>query len=173
MRGRVERVLAELEREGVRYLVVGEVAVVLHGYLRTTADLDLVVQLEPENVRRTIGVFRALGYEPRVPVPLEKFADPEERGRWVMEKNARVFSLWHPEEPGFLVDLFVEEPFDFAERYDRAAVVRLGEHDVRVLALEDLVEMKRLAGRAQDLGDVEALLKLRRPAASSGEKEES
>jgi hypothetical protein len=46
MSGRVEWVLAPLERAGVRYLVVGGVAVVLHGYLRTTLDLDLVVQLE-------------------------------------------------------------------------------------------------------------------------------
>lgn len=172
MRGRVERVLTALEREGVRYLVVGGVAVVLHGYLRTTVDLDLVVQLEPENVRRAIRAFQALGFEPRVPVPMEAFGDVEERGRWVREKNARVFSLWHPDEPGFLVDLFVEEPFDFGERYGRAVVARVGEQDVRVLALEDLLEMKRDTGRPRDLADVEALLKLGEPESRDGREEE-
>lgn len=39
--------LSALNATGVRYLVVGGVAVVLHGHLRTTADLDLVVSLEP------------------------------------------------------------------------------------------------------------------------------
>jgi len=157
MRGRVHRVLSALEHEGVRYLVVGGVAVVLHGYLRTTVDLDLVIQLEPQNVRRAIHVFKRLGFEPRVPVPIESFADAQERTRWVREMNAQVFSLWHPEEPGFLVDLFVEEPFDFDERYRRAAIARLGDQEVRVLAIDDLVEMKQAAGRPQDLADVEAL----------------
>lgn len=163
MRRRLERVLGELEREGVRFLVVGGVAVVLHGYLRTTVDLDLVIQLDRSNVLRAIDVFNRLGFKPRVPVPIESFADESERARWVREKNARVFSLWHPDEPGFLVDLFVEEPFDFEERYRRAAVARLGQDEVRVLAIGDLVEMKRAAGRAQDLADVEALLRLQGP----------
>jgi len=124
---------------------------VLHGYLRATVDLDLVIQLEPQNVRRAIHVFKQLGFEPRVPVPIESFEDEGERARWVREKNATVFSLWHPEEPGFLVDLFIEEPFDFAARYQRAAVVRLDDQEVRVLSIDDLVEMKRAAGRPQDL----------------------
>lgn len=161
MRGRLERVLGALEREGVRYLVVGGVAVVLHGYLRTTADLDLVVGLEAENVRRAVGVFRELGFEPRVPVALEAFADPAERRRWVVEKSATVFTLWHPGEPGFVVDLFVEEPFEFESRYRRAATARLGEASVRVLSVDDLVEMKRATGRPQDLRDAEALIALR------------
>lgn len=172
MRGRVSRVVTALEREGVRYLVVGGIAVVLHGYLRTTADLDLVVQLEAENVSRAIRAFRALGFEPRVPVPLESFGDAVERERWVREKNARVFSLWHPEEPGFLVDLFVEEPFDFEERYRRAAVARLDDARVHVLALDDLLEMKRESGRSQDLSDVEALQALRSRERGEGGGEE-
>lgn len=171
MRGRVSRVLTALEREGVRYLVVGGVAVVLHGHLRTTVDLDLVVQLEPENVERAIRVFRELGFEPRVPVPLESFGDAGERARWVREKNARVFSLWHPREPGFLVDLFVQEPFDFEERYRRASVARLDDAEVRVLALDDLVEMKRESGRSQDLSDVDALQALRKPERGEGGEE--
>lgn len=160
MHGRLERVLGALARAGVRYLVVGGVAVVLHGYLRTTADLDLVVGLEPENVRRAVGAFRDLGFEPRVPVGLDAFADPHERQRWVTEKNATVFTLWHADEPGFVVDLFVEEPFDFESRYERSASARVGAVDVRVLALDDLVEMKRAVGRPQDLQDIEALLDL-------------
>lgn len=163
MRGRVHRVLSALEHEEVCYLVVGGVAVVLHGYLRTTVDLDLVIQLEPQNVRRAIQVFKQLGFEPRVPVPIESFEDEGERARWVREKNATVFSLWHPEEPGFQVDIFIEEPFDFDARYRRAAVVRLGDQEVRVLSIDDLVEMKSATGRPRDLADVEALRALGQP----------
>lgn len=58
MSDRVEWVLTPLERAEVRYLVVGGVAVVLHGYLRTTLDLDLVVQLERGNVERALSAIR-------------------------------------------------------------------------------------------------------------------
>ena len=73
MVGDIERVLSALNTEGIRYLVVGGVAVVLHGHLRTTADLDLVIQLEPDNVRRAMRALTALGYAPRAPVQAEAF----------------------------------------------------------------------------------------------------
>jgi len=160
MGGRVEWVLAPLERAGVRYLVVGGVAVVLHGYLRTTLDLDLVVQLEPDNLERALTVFEGLGFQPRVPVPLRSFADPQLRETWRREKNMTVFSLWHPDRPGFALDLFVQEPFDFDAVYRRALRVPLEEVQATVVSREDLVAMKRAAGRTRDIEDVEALLNL-------------
>ncbi|HEX7182160.1 MAG TPA: hypothetical protein VF756_09980 [Thermoanaerobaculia bacterium] len=160
MGGRVEWVLAPLERAGVRYLVVGGVAVVLHGYLRTTLDLDLVVQLEPGNLERALMVFEDLGFQPRAPVPLRSFADPQIRETWRHEKNMTVFSLWHPDRPGFALDLFVQEPFDFDVVYRRALRVPLEEAQATVVSREDLVAMKRAAGRARDIEDVEALLDL-------------
>ncbi len=54
MIGEIEQVLGALNCAQVRYLVVGGVAVVLHGYLRTTADLDLVLHLERENALRAM-----------------------------------------------------------------------------------------------------------------------
>jgi uncharacterized protein (DUF1330 family) len=79
--GEIERVLAALERAGVRYLVVGGVAVVLHGFLRTTADLDLVIQLDPANVRRALDALTDLGYQPRAPVPAESEAPFHDQAR--------------------------------------------------------------------------------------------
>lgn len=160
MSGRVEWALAPLERAGVRYLVVGGVAVVLHGYLRTTIDLDLVLQLERDNVERALSALADLGFQPQVPVPLSSFADPEIRATWLREKNMTVFSLWHPDHPGFAVDLFVQEPFDFDEVYSRALRVPLQDVQATVISQEDLVAMKRAAGRARDLEDIAALSEL-------------
>lgn len=83
MAGEIEKVLGALGRADVRYLVVDGVAVVLHGRLRATADLDLVIQLAPENVRRAVGALAALGHVPRAPVRGEALADPDERARWI------------------------------------------------------------------------------------------
>lgn len=160
MSGRIEWVLTALEREGVRYLVVGGVAVVLHGHLRTTLDLDLVLQLERSNLERALKAFTDLGLRPQAPVPLDSFADPVNRETWRREKNMTVFSLWHPDHPGFAVDLFVREPFDFDAVYRRALRVPLEGAQATVLSRADLLEMKRATGRAQDLEDIAALSNL-------------
>lgn len=157
MTGRVEWVLTPLEQAGVRYLVVGGVAVVLHGYLRTTLDLDLVLQLERDNLELALKALAGLGFQPQAPVPLSAFADPQVRESWLREKNMTVFSLWHPDHPGFAVDLFIQEPFDFDAAYDRAVRVSLQEIQATVVSREDLVAMKRAASRTRDLEDIAAL----------------
>ncbi|MCU1348288.1 MAG: hypothetical protein JWO56_1318 [Acidobacteria bacterium] len=162
MVGDIERLLQELSRSGVRYLVVGGVAVVLHGYLRSTADLDLIIGLETPNVEAALATFERLGFQPRAPVPLRAFADADERRRWVEEKNLTVFSLWHSKMPGFEIDIFVESPIPFDDAYGRASWARLGESSVPVAAIDDLVAMKLAADRPRDREDIEALLALRK-----------
>jgi hypothetical protein len=149
MVGVIEDVLGALNRARVRYLVVGGVAVVLHGYLRTTADLDLVIQLERENVLRAMRALAAMQYRPRAPVPAEAFADPVLREQWIREKG--------PLE----LDLFVSEPFDFDAVYARALRVPLERVEATVIALEDLIALKRDVGRPRDQEDVSALESLR------------
>jgi len=56
------------EDNKVRYLVVGGVPVVLHGFLRATADLDLMISFQADNVAAFLKTVKALEYHPRVPV---------------------------------------------------------------------------------------------------------
>ena len=160
MVGDIERVFEVLNQANVRYLVAGGVAVVLHGYLRTTADLDLIVQLEPDNAGRALDALGALGYRPRAPVPAEQFADADIRERWIRDKNLEVFSMWNETSPGLEVDLFVREPFHFDEAYSRADEVQLEATTVRVVPKGLLIEMKKKSGRPRDLEDIEALEQL-------------
>jgi hypothetical protein len=153
----IEQVLAALDDDRVRYLVVGGVAVVLHGHLRTTAGLDLVIALVPDNVRRALAALGRLGFRPRAPVRAEEFADPATRERWEVEKGMTVFSLSSERITGIEVDLFVREPFDFEEAYRRAVHVALDTTSATVASIEDLLAMKRAAGRPLDLADVAAL----------------
>ena len=162
MTQRFEPVLKTLNDARARFLVVGGVAVVLHGYLRTTADLDLVVELSPENLTRALDALERSGFRPRPPVPLRSFADPQTRRSWIDTKNLRVFSLWHPDLPGFEIDLFVEEPIDFEAAWQRRVDVPLGTTTAPVVCREDLLILKRSSGRAQDLEDVAALEALAR-----------
>jgi hypothetical protein len=159
-----DQVFAALNRGGVRYIVVGGVAVVLHGHLRFTADLDLVVALDPANIAASLAALATLGYRPRAPVASEQFADPDVRREWIVEKGTVVFSFWSPAHPATSVDLFVEEPFDFEAAFARALHVDLDGTQVVVASIPDLVELKKRAGRPGDLEDIRALEALSREA---------
>lgn len=145
----VGRIVRALEAAGVRYLVVGGVAVVLHGHPRFTADLDLAVALEPANVHAVFAALATLGYGPRVPVSAARFADPHERQRLVEEKGMPVLSFASPALPMTEVDVFADPPFPFEETYRRAQVVELGAGAIRVASIRDLVEMKRRGAAAR------------------------
>lgn len=157
MVGAIEAVLAALNAANVRYLVVGGVAVVLHGHLRTTADLDLVVQLTSDNALRAVHALTGLGFRPRAPVPAEQFADPAARASWQQDKGLMVFAMWSDRFQGLEVDLFVSEPLDFDEAYARSVEVTLDTTTATVVALRDLIALKEAAGRAIDLADIAAL----------------
>jgi Nucleotidyl transferase AbiEii toxin, Type IV TA system len=155
--GDFDLIFDALQLGRVRYLVVGGVAVVLHGHPRFTADLDLVVALDPENARAAIAALARLGYRPRAPVDGALFADPEARQGWIDEKGLTVFTLWSPEHPATEIDLFVREPFPFGAAWARATMADLGGVKVPVASIEDLVALKRVAGRPKDLEDIRVL----------------
>jgi len=153
-------------------LVVGGVAVVLHGYPRFTADLDLVLDLTASNASTAVAALQTLGYRPRAPVRAEDFADEDIRASWREEKGLTVFSLWSPSYPGTEVDLFVEEPFDFGEAWSRRldAVLDNGT-TVHVVGIDDLRALKARVGRPKDVDDIAQLDAIAR--ATLGDDEDS
>lgn len=150
-------IFGALEDAGARYVVVGGLAVVLHGYARLTADVDLVVDLSPGEAVKAVAALTRIGMVPRAPVQARDFADANERRRWIEEKGMRVFSMHDPRKPLVEVDLFVDPPVGFDELFERAEWVELGERRVRVASIADLIAMKRLAGRPKDAEDIAAL----------------
>jgi len=150
-------IFRELEQARAGYVVVGGLAVVLHGYARLTADVDLVVDLAPTEAIRAVAALTRLGMQPRAPVAARDFADPAIRQRWIDEKGMRVFSMHDPRHPLVEVDLFVDSPIPFDELLVRAETVRVEDVAVPVASIQDLITMKRLAGRPKDLDDIAAL----------------
>lgn len=94
-----EDVFRALNRRGVRYLIVGGVAVNLLGVPRMTKDLDLMLDLDDANLKLFVSAAKELGYRPRAPVALEEFADAAKRAAWRREKGALVFTLNDPRDP--------------------------------------------------------------------------
>lgn len=163
----VELIVQALNAARVRYLIAGGLAVVAHGYVRFTADVDLLLDLEPENLRRAIVAFDELGYRPRAPVALEEFADPAKRTAWVREKGLTVFSLYSPEHPTTEVDLFVTAPLDFEPAYARGVRMEVASGvTATFVSFDDLIILKKQAGRPQDTIDIQRLEALRKEPSS-------
>lgn len=154
----VEAITRALDHAGVPFIVVGGLAVVAHGYGRQTQDLDIVIRLQPESVRGAFRALGTLGYQPRVPVTAEGFADPEQRARWIEQKGMTVLNFHSDQHVGTPVDVFVTEPFDFNEEYRLAMVEEVAPGaPVHILRLGTLLRLKREAGRPQDLADIAEL----------------
>jgi hypothetical protein len=154
----VEAIVRALNEAGVRYLVAGGLAVNAHGYLRFTKDVDVVLQLVPDNIRRAFAALQPLGYKPMAPVTAEQFADRVTREGWIRDKGMQVLQLWSDHHRETSIDIFVQEPFPFDEEYAKALIKPLyGSIEVRFVSIPALITMKEAAGREQDRIDIEHL----------------
>ena len=152
-----EDVFKKLDEEEVRYVVIGGVALVLYGVVRLTVDLDLFVDMSGPNLKRFLKAMKDLGYKPKMPVKAEDFVNPEKRRRWKEEKGMQVFSFYHPTQPMKLIDVLVDEPIPYEVVNGQKRVVIAKGISISVPSIEHLKQMKRIAGRPQDLADIEAL----------------
>ena len=157
-----ERILTQLEKNNIKYLVIGGVAVWLHGYDRATKDLDLMISFEKENMDKFIEIVKKLGLKPKVPVNIEELADKNKREFWKTEKNMKVFSFYNPENDMEYIDIMIQDYLDFEEAYKSKELVEfkgLG-IKVKVISIEDLIKLKEIAGRDTDKIDIKKLRKI-------------
>jgi predicted nucleotidyltransferase len=157
----VELIVRELNRNQVQYLIAGGLAVVAHGYVRFTADLDLLLAMDSGNLTAAVAVLKELNYRPRAPVDFEEFIDPAHRRQWIKEKGLTVFSLFSPDHPATEIDLFVDPPLVFADAYSKALKMEISPGiKATFCSLDDLIDMKKKAGRPLDMEDIAQLRKL-------------
>ena len=158
---KLENFFSALNKKRVRYLLAGGMAVNLYGIERATADIDIIVDLKENNLNRFIDVVKELGLKPKMPVKLEDLLKKEQRELWVKEKGMMVFSIYDPKNPFFLLDVFIEVPFDFKKVYHVREKMKAGNIVIPVVPLEHLIEMKDKTGRLQDKADVYYLKKIK------------
>lgn len=148
--------LRRLSAAGVDFLVIGGVAVFFQGYPRLTKDLDIVYATSAANLERLGKVLVDLGARLRGLGEDLPFV-PDARTL----KRTTILTL---ETPLGSIDLLVDPAG--ADRYEamreRADVVDLDGVEFRVVSVDDLLSMKRAAGRPQDIADIDALLTAQR-----------
>jgi hypothetical protein len=146
-----------LDAAHCRFVVVGGLALVLHGIDRLTADVDLVFDLTADTAADALQALESSGYRPLAPVPAVQLADPARRAEWAQQRGMQVFSLWDSTSTRPTVDLFLEPPIPFDDLWGDAMPVALAGVQVRVASIPHLIAMKSATGRPRDLADVELL----------------
>ncbi|MEI8233128.1 MAG: nucleotidyl transferase AbiEii/AbiGii toxin family protein [Verrucomicrobiota bacterium] len=154
--------LTQLVHSGVRFIVAGGVAAVLHGVERMTMDVDLAIEETPENVRRFLAAMTAIGLTPRAPVPPQILLDRPALDCLVEEKGALVLAFYHPLMPWLQVDVFLSRDASFSALKDFTQDISLGDITIRVVSAQQLIAMKRRVQpmRAKDHEDIDALEKI-------------
>lgn len=138
--------IAALNQCEVKYVLVGGYAVVLHGYSRTTGDMDIWVQPSRENYQFLVRAFHIFGM-PVFDMTEEKFLETD------------LYDVFSFGRPPVSIDIITrikgldfDETFAFAQWFDVEENLQ-----VRALNLRSLIQSKRASGRNKDLDDIEHL----------------
>lgn len=144
-----------LARAKVPFAIAGGYAVALHGAVRGTVDVDVVLTLRKKDFVAAEAAFRGLGLVPRLPVTAEEVFDFREE--YIRRRNLVAWSFVDGRDPTRVVDVVITR--DLAR--SRVVRVPVAGRSLPVLSREDLIAMKKESGRPQDLEDIRALRELR------------
>jgi len=138
-----KRLLSALSLNKVEYLVVGGYAVIYHGYVRTTGDMDIWVALTRENAANVESAIRSLGFNP-----------PGLKAEWFVRKGAVLRIGQEPLRFDIINDI---DGVTFADCYARRVLANIEDIQVNIISLPDLKTNKKASGRNKDLADLDYL----------------
>ena len=136
-----------LARHKVDYLLIGGLAVSLHGVERATMDVDITVAMNLDNLAALIEVAKELKLSPVLPVSLESLGDLELLRQWHEQRHLEAFALRSAELAGVTVDVLLFPPVEFAGMASRVDVFKVANTDIQVVCIDDLIALKQAVGR--------------------------
>lgn len=145
----LEGIARALEASGVEFAVCGGLAVAMHGHVRATRDIDLLLRTADRD--RALAALRSVEFA--LPAAPMTFGAGTSAERHVQRVSKAIGTQL------VTVDLIFVEPA-FVQVWSSRQTFTRGDTKLTVVSIEGLVAMKRLAGRAQDLADIEALERL-------------
>lgn len=152
------KLLAESETD---YVLVGGLAMALHGYQRVTMDVDVVLAMNPENIELFVSRAKAAGLRPVMPVAIEALSRPDLLEQWRREKGMLAFGLHGAEAQATVLDVLITPGVPYAELRRDAVLIDVGAFRIPVASIDHLIAMKTGSGRGKDAIDIAELKKLR------------
>lgn len=143
-----------LDNNSVDYALVGSYAVALHGAVRGTVDVDIVIPLKQSAFNKAEQAFTEIGLQPRLPVSADDvFLFREE---YIKNKNLITWSFSNPNNSTEIVDIVITEDLREMKQVTKKVMGKR----IKIADLTSLIAMKIRSGRPQDIEDVKALKKL-------------
>lgn len=133
------------------FAVAGGYAVALHGAVRGTLDLDIVLRWSRGDFLAAERVLKGLGLAPRLPVDAGQVFDFREE--YIANRNLIAWSFQNPANSAEIVDIIITHDLNTMT----VKRVRFGALRIPVVSRRDLIAMKAASGRPQDLEDIRAL----------------
>lgn len=132
----------------VDYILLGGYAVILHGYSRTTGDMDLFVRRTKKNYQKIVAAFRAFG----MPV----FDMTEDN--FLNNDDVDVFSFGNP--PVSIDIMTSARDLNFDKAFKKATLHQIENLVIRVVHINDLIRQKKAVNRPKDINDIQHLTSL-------------
>jgi hypothetical protein len=137
--------IAALNNQNVEYILVGGYAVILHGYRRTTGDMDIWVNTTKENYKKLIEACLSFGL-PIVDLTEENF---------LLNEEIEVFTFGR--SPVSIDIMKKVKGCNFSEAYAKSIIYLEDNLAIRFIHYSNLIEAKKASGRHKDLDDIEKL----------------
>jgi hypothetical protein len=150
-------IFKELNKLGIDYLVAGGLAVNFHGVPRMTYDIYLMILPQSDNILKLVTKLTQWGYKPKIPVDPKDLADETKRSIWIQNKGMKALNFYSEKLPIGEIDLVFDSPIPYDKLKSRAVKIELQGDRIPIVSIRDLIELKRRAGRKQDLADIESL----------------
>ena len=154
-------ILREFQKQKVKYVLVGGIAVNLLGSLRSTADMDIVVEMSNDNLRRVVSILKRKGYHVKRPVDPMGIANEKIRHDWIHNKHMKAFNFYKEDELKE-VDIIIESPVSYEEAKKGALKIKIEDTVLPVISIDNLIKMKKNTGRSVDKFDIEELKKIKK-----------
>jgi len=151
-----EEILRGFKKYKVKYVLVGGIAVNLLGYMRSTADMDILVEMSDENLAKIVTLLKKKGYRIKQPVDPMGIADIQTRQHWIKNKHMKAFNFYKDNEMKE-VDIIIESPVTFEQAKKNIVYIKSGDLNLPVISIDDLIKMKKSAHRTVDKLDIEEL----------------
>lgn len=157
----------KLYEQKVKYLICGGLAVNIYGIPRMTADIDLLVAFENENIKKFEQVIEELEFASVVPIQLNSLLDESERANMIEEKNLIAYSYYNKRANFMNLDVLIDVPISFEGMWDVREERNIEDFKINIVSLNDLIQLKKYANRTQDQQDVLMLNKLQNIATTN------
>lgn len=139
------------EQSNLKYAVVGGYAMALHGIIRATMDVDLVLSLTQADFELAEKVLNKIGLQSRLPIRAHEVF--KMRKEYIENRNLIAWSFVDYTNPVRQVDILITKDLKKME----TVRISVGTRKIPVASLNELLKMKSEAGRAQDFLDVEKI----------------